>query len=247
MFYVYLIENIKVGCTSDVYNRVIKQQGQNKCKILFRSPNIHIAAKKEIYYQKKYNFKLDNQKFNQMVHITNYTITFKKSNKNNFILESIPNIMEIGNDVYSINNDLKNWILNNNYKSQFSEERFIYKDAFLKEYSALNKSYNLDFNKIREWAKNKGIIEKGDVKTQLLKLNEEVGELAQSILKKDKAEFIDAIGDIVVVLTNLSELGNKFFGLEEKNICIEDCIEAAYNVIKDRQGIMYNGTFEKKI
>ena len=53
MFYVYLIKNIKVGCTSNIYNRVIKQQGQNKYKILFKTTDIHEASKKEIYYQKK--------------------------------------------------------------------------------------------------------------------------------------------------------------------------------------------------
>ena len=43
---------------------------------------------------------------------------------------------------------------------------------------------------------------KGDTKTQFAKLIEETGELAQAILKKDDVEFADAIGDMVVVLTN---------------------------------------------
>ena len=65
---------------------------------------------------------------------------------------------------------------------------------------------------------------------------EEAGELAQALLKNDEPEFIDAIGDMVVVLTNLAKL---------KGYNIEDCIDSAYNVISKRSGKMENGTFIK--
>ena len=77
----------------------------------------------------------------------------------------------------------------------------------------------------------------GDIKTQYIKLQEESGELAQAILKEDEAEFIDAIGDMVVVLTNLAAL---------KGLRIEDCIDSAYKVIANRKGSMQNGTFVKE-
>jgi NTP pyrophosphatase (non-canonical NTP hydrolase) len=93
-----------------------------------------------------------------------------------------------------------------------------------------------EFQSIRDWAENKGIYEKGDVKTQYLKLIEEAGELSRSILKNDEDEFIDAIGDCVVVLTNLAKL---------KGYNIEDCVNSAYNVISKRTGKMQNGTFVK--
>jgi NTP pyrophosphatase (non-canonical NTP hydrolase) len=93
-----------------------------------------------------------------------------------------------------------------------------------------------EFQSIREWAKERGIYEKGDPKTQFLKLQEEVGELAKAILKNDEEEFIDAIGDCVVVLTNLAALNG---------INIEDCINSAYGVISKRKGSMINGTFVK--
>jgi NTP pyrophosphatase (non-canonical NTP hydrolase) len=93
-----------------------------------------------------------------------------------------------------------------------------------------------EFEPIRIWAEKKGIYEKGDVKTQFIKLQEESGELAKAILKNDNIEFIDAIGDCVVVLTNLAKLNG---------YNIEDCINSAYNVIKGREGKMINGTFVK--
>ena len=94
-----------------------------------------------------------------------------------------------------------------------------------------------EFMPIREWAKDKGIYEKGDPKTQYLKLMEEVGELAMSLLKNDDAEFQDAIGDCVVVLTNLAKL---------KGYDIEQCINGSYQVIAKRKGQMINGTFVKE-
>ena len=66
---------------------------------------------------------------------------------------------------------------------------------------------------------------------------EESGELAKALLNKDKPEIIDAIGDMVVVLTNLAAL---------EKLTIEDCIDSAYKEISNRKGKMINGTFVKQ-
>ena len=92
------------------------------------------------------------------------------------------------------------------------------------------------FDLIREWAEERGLYDDGDPKTQALKLTEEVGETCRAILKGDKPEVIDGIGDCVVVLTNLAEL---------MGISIEECIATAYEEIRDRKGKMINGTFKK--
>ena len=92
------------------------------------------------------------------------------------------------------------------------------------------------FDLIREWAYERGLYDKGDVKTQTLKLLEEAGEICRAVLKDDKEQIIDGIGDCVVVLTNLAELNN---------VSIEDCIDAAYEEISNRTGKMVNGTFKK--
>jgi NTP pyrophosphatase (non-canonical NTP hydrolase) len=93
-----------------------------------------------------------------------------------------------------------------------------------------------EFQAIRNWAKDRGIYEKGDPKTQVIKLFEEAGELSKAILKDDNHEFVDAIGDCVVVLTNLAAL---------KGYNIESCVNSAYNEIANRKGTMENGTFVK--
>jgi NTP pyrophosphatase (non-canonical NTP hydrolase) len=93
------------------------------------------------------------------------------------------------------------------------------------------------YTQIREWAEERGIYKKGDPKTQTLKLQEEVGELAKAILTNNKLETIDAIGDCVVVLTNLAHLCD---------LRIEDCVTHAIEEISDRKGTMKNGTFVKE-
>ena len=92
------------------------------------------------------------------------------------------------------------------------------------------------FNSIRNWAQERGLYTNGDPMTQFVKLSEESGELAKGLLKQNKSEIVDAIGDMVVVLTNLSHLCG---------LTIEDCIESAWKEIKDRTGKMENGTFVK--
>ena len=92
------------------------------------------------------------------------------------------------------------------------------------------------FDKIRDWADERGLYDKGDTKTQFCKLMEEAGELGRAILKDNQVEFVDAIGDMVVVLTNMAMLGGT---------SIETCIDTAYDEIKSRKGKMVNGTFEK--
>ena len=95
---------------------------------------------------------------------------------------------------------------------------------------------NNKFELIREWANNKGIYTKGDIKTQYVKFQEEAGELAKAIIDNVSDEIIDAIGDCVIVLTSIAYFNN----------CkIEDCIDEAYNVINKRKGQMINGSFVK--
>jgi NTP pyrophosphatase (non-canonical NTP hydrolase) len=93
-----------------------------------------------------------------------------------------------------------------------------------------------EFSPIRTWAREKGIYEKGDLKTQTIKFYEEAGELAKAVLNEDTEEIIDAIGDSIVVLTSVAY----FAGVN-----VEECINEAYSVIAKRKGKMHNGTFIK--
>ncbi len=89
---------------------------------------------------------------------------------------------------------------------------------------------------ILEWAKPKGLMNPDFAPKQFMKLSEEVGELANAILKDNKAEQIDSLGDINVVLIILAE---------QLGFDLDTCLESAYNEIKNRKGKTINGTFIK--
>lgn len=101
---------------------------------------------------------------------------------------------------------------------------------------------NNEFQSIREWAHEKGIYVKGDVKTQALKLVEEVGELCKAILNEDVDEMKDGMGDCSVVLVNLAVLISIQY---DSGITLESCINDVYKIISKRKGEMKNGTFVK--
>ena len=72
-------------------------------------------------------------------------------------------------------------------------------------------------------------------------VGQDIGSLFPEIYDEeqedDDEEIVDAIGDMVVVLTNLAHL---------EGVRIEHCIQSAYDVIKHRNGSMKRGTFVKE-
>ena len=90
---------------------------------------------------------------------------------------------------------------------------------------------------IQNWAWDRNLIDGSTPNAQMLKLMEEVGELAGGVCK-DKADVIkDSIGDVFVVLTIIAA---------QMGWSIEECVQAAYAEIKDRKGRMIQGVFVKE-
>ena len=262
-YIIYHIPGKKIGVTNDLYNRVECQQGYEvgEYEILESSDDIDYVSKRELELQKKYGYRVDLVPYNELVNnkkeelmemkinVTEQTTTFPcPINKLKGRL-----LNEVGQEWITehgkcwIDSDSIDWIMKNVSTSMFNTERcYVYNKAMAKHFDSrlplLEKGECLEcdmvtpFDLIRDWADARGIYEHGDPKTQYLKLMEEAGELGRAILKENEDEQVDAIGDMVVVLTNLSEL----LGLN-----IEDCIESAYEVISKRTGKMKNGTFVK--
>ena len=203
------------------------------------------------------------QLFKMKINATEQTSTFPVPlNKlKGRLMDSIGLKWETIHGQFYINKETIDWITQHASTSMFNKNRsYIYNKAFYEkflnevkpvhadEYSkyitqlANRKVVSYDlleedrFQLIRDWADNRGLYDEGDKKTQYCKLIEEAGELGRAILKEDKEEFVDAIGDMVVVLTNLAHLGG---------VSIEECIDSAYKVISKRSGKMINGTFVK--
>ena len=215
--------------------------------------------------RKKYKDLYINKIKSMHINVTEQTSTFPcpVSKLKGRLMDSLGKTWETTHGTFEINTDTVKWIMDNVTTSQYTSERcYIYNKAFAKNFlvkqitdtsefteyiKSLAKRNTIKqegkawedkdrFQLIRDWAGERGLYTNGDTKTQFCKLMEDGGELGRAILKEDKAEFIDAIGDMVVVLTNLAHLGG---------VTIEHCIDSAYDEIKTRTGIMSNGTFVK--
>ncbi|ASR41930.1 hypothetical protein BEN83_01665 [Ligilactobacillus agilis] len=82
-----------------------------------------------------------------------------------------------------------------------------------------------------------GIVKPDNTKTQFMKVTEELGELAEGI-NKDKPEQVkDSLGDVLVTLILLAE---------DLNLNLLDCLNSAWNEIKNRKGEVKDGSFVKE-
>ena len=253
MYYLYHIPGKKIGVTRDLNTRVTLIQGykENEYEVLERSEDIDYISDREIELQKSYGYKVDrtkyknlNKKSNQMkINATEQTSTFPcPLNKlKGRLMDNIGLSWETSHGDFEIKAEYVNWIEANAKSSMYNDKRcYIYNKAFYEAF--FNPKDNVvevsnRFSLIRDWATVRGIYKSGNSHTQYVKLMEEAGELAQALLKKDAYEVKDAIGDMVVVLTNLAAL---------EGMQIENCIDAAYNEIANRKGKMVNGTFVKQ-
>ena len=262
MYYLYHIPSKKIGVTRDLKCRVEEQQGYDSSEydILMETEDIDLVSKWEIKLQKAFGYRVDQVPYNKLncnkqmkINVTEQTTTFPcPVNKlKGRLMDEIGMEWKTDHGVFRISQNSIKWIMKNVKTSMFNDDRcYVYNKAFSRYYSDLVASAqgadeccetdccqdDTAFNRIRQWADERGLYEKGDTKTQYLKLMEEAGELGRALLKDNVEEQIDAIGDMVVVLTNLSEL---------IDVPIEECIESAYEVISQRTGKMVNGTFVK--
>jgi len=248
--------------------------GPGEYHIVMKSDNIDYISEQELYLQKKFGYRVDETPYNELkfnntdmnINITEATTTFPcPVNKlKGQLMDNKGMTWETDHGTFTINKYSIDWIMKNVQTSRYNEQRcYVYNKAFSRYYDN-HQTHDLlggnledahmktrtgalspagiqerkvnHFDLIRNWAEERGLYKQGDPKTQALKLVEEVGETCRAILKEDREEVIDGIGDCVVVLTNLAEL---------YRVSIEECIEAAYNEIKDRKGKMDNGTFKK--
>jgi NTP pyrophosphatase (non-canonical NTP hydrolase) len=258
----YHIPGKKIGVTLDPKHRVETQQGYGpgEYEILEESNDIDYISHREIELQKSHGYRVDETLYKQLnpnintmrINITEQTTTFPVPlNKlKGRLMDNIGMVIQTGFNRHELDTDLVDWIMKHAVTSQFNEDRcYVYNKAMSNFKSSTTRfsgiteenvdkqiSHSAMFTKIRRWAYERGIYDHGDSKTQYVKLMEEAGELAEALLKNDKPEIIDAIGDMVVVLTNLAKL---------EKLDIEDCIDHAYTTISKRTGKMMNGTFVK--
>ena len=287
MYYLYHVPGVKIGVTTNLEDRVERQQGYypDEYEVIMSTTDIDLISEKERQLQEAYGYKVDMKlysklKCNQMkINVTEMTTTFPcPVNKlRGRLIDNVGMRWQTSFGDVVLTKKSIDWIMQNVKSSQYTNERcYVYNRAFARWFDnndayqnmfdnakqmndvekrngtltgglaptgARERIYCDDscsevtmFELIRMWADNRGLYDKGDPKTQYIKLMEEVGEIGRAILKQDTDGIVDGIGDAVVVLTNLAEL---------VGVPIEECIEAAYDEIKNRTGKMVNGTFKK--
>ena len=247
------------GYTEDEYE--ILDMSDDICYISHRE----IELQKEYGYKVDRKLYKDlnpiKQELNSMnINVTEQTTTFPcPVNKlKGRLMDEMGMSWETDHGICCINTKSIKWIMDNVKTSMYNNNRcYIYNKAFARFFEnndccsyedvdcnrnktgALHMSGRRHpdrFDLIRTWADERGLYDKGDTKTQYLKLMEEAGELGRAILNNDDPDFIDAIGYMFLLLTNLARLGG---------VSIETCIDSAYDVISKRTGKMVNGTFVK--
>lgn len=92
-------------------------------------------------------------------------------------------------------------------------------------------------HEIIQWAEARGIFDKATPVGQATKTLEEAVELLDAINKDDRVALMDAIGDVFVTIVLQARLNG---------LAIAECIDAAYEQIKDRKGRMEGGVFVKE-
>ena len=255
MYYLYHIPGKKIGVTRNLNKRVTLMQGykEGEYEVLEQSDDIDYILDREIELQKSYGYRVDmktyKKLFNKMnINATEQTSTFPcPVNKlKGQLMDNVGITWQTEHGQFEINDQTIPWIIANVKESMYNKNRcYVYNKAFYEAFINTDQTYlNITqkgncterFDLIRSWAAERGIYQTGNTHTQYVKLMEEAGELAQALLNKDKPEIEDAIGDMVVVLTNLAF---------QNNFYIEDCIDLAYKEIATRKGKMINGTFVK--
>ena len=93
-------------------------------------------------------------------------------------------------------------------------------------------------SEIIRWAEQRQIIPRSTPLAQAIKTTEEVAELLKALSKNNLEEAKDAYADIIVTL---------IIGAALLDVDLMQCLEGAYNIIKDRHGYLSaDGIFVKQ-
>ena len=89
---------------------------------------------------------------------------------------------------------------------------------------------------VEQWSIDKDL-HNGNSDRQALKFYEEAGEVASALSRGQMDALKDGIGDTVVTLIILAQ---------QHDMTLQECLQYAYDEIKDRRGETRNGTFIKE-
>ena len=268
-YYIYHIPGKKIGVTRDLKYRVEEQQGYgpDEYRGLMKSDNIDYISKQEIYLQKMYGYRVDDEPYNKLkfnntdmnINITEQTTTFPcPINKlKGRLMDNIGMEWKTDHGECIITNESVDWIMKNVQTSKYNDQRcYVYNKAFAR-YFDNNDPYSGKTRTGGLFPAGADHRENGEASHfDLIRTwAEERGLYNSGDPKTQTLKLMEEAGEICRAVLKKDEpeiidgIGDCVVVLTNlAHLCgtsIEECIEAAYNEIKGRTGKMDNGTFKK--
>ena len=271
-YILYHIPGKKIGCTTDLYNRVTDQQGYEpgEYEVIESSDDIDYISKREIQLQKEYGYRVDRVPYNKLNNNNNFNLKTMKINVTeqtttfpcplNKLKGQLMDNLEMNWDtehgeIY-LDNDLADWIVKNAVTSMYNDNRcYVYNKAMAKFYK--NNCCMIEYEKRQD------IAEEGynccEAKPPYFDLIREWAEkrgiYESGDSKTQYVKLMEEAGEVgrAILKDDTEEIKDGIGDMvvvltnlaELSGLTIEECIESAYNVISKRKGKMINGTFVK--
>ena len=271
-YYLYHIPGKKIGVTTNLEQRVHKQQGYypGEYEIIETSDDIDFISAGEIIMQKCYGYKIDEVLYSELkfnntdmnINITEQTTTFPfPVNKlKGQLMDNIDMKWKTEHGECVITEESIKWIMKNVVTSKYNDQRcYVYNKAFARYFE------NNDAHETRTGALSPtGVRQEKCVDCDCGKQShfdlirdwaEKRGLYNAGDPKTQTLKLMEEAGEICRAVLKKDEpeiidgIGDCVVVLTNlAHLCdtsIEECIEAAYNEISQRKGKMINGTFVK--
>ena len=266
-YYLYHIPGKKIGVTTNLEERVHKQQGYypGEYEIIETSDDIDFISAGEIIMQKCYGYKVDEVlysklKFNNKemnINITEQTTTFPcPINKlKGQLMDNIGMKWETEHGDCLITDKSIEWIMKNVVTSKYNKERcYVYNKAFARWFDNNDAHETRTGGIMMDYRENGIDIPKSHFDL-IRQWASKRGLYKGGDPKTQALKLVEEVGETCKAILKSDQaeiedgIGDCVVVLTNlAHLCntdIEHCIELAYNEIKDRKGKMSNGTFKK--
>ena len=271
-YILYHIPGKKIGCTTDLYNRVTDQQGYEpgEYEVLEKSNDIDYISKRELQLQEEYGYRIDrvpynklnNNNFNNLktmkINVTDQTTTFPcpiNKLKGN-LMDNLEMSWKTIEGTVWLDERLAKWIVDNAKTSMYNDTRcYVYNRAMVK-FHMKHPSAMIEFDHKDFALQDDTCCQEDPPYFDLIReWAEERGIYESGDAKTQYVKLMEEAGEVgrAILKDDTEEIKDGIGDMvvvltnlaELSGLTIEECIESAYEVISKRKGKMINGTFVK--